>query len=132
MESKSRRSHWENVYSSKSEREVSWFQENPALSLALITESRGFHDITVLDLSAAALETAKARRGKRTGRAHWLVADATTWEPSRTYDVWHDRAASTFSPKRATAPPWPGRQPVSNYRPVPRLRSCNIGFSTTR
>jgi SAM-dependent methyltransferase len=120
MESKSRQSHWENVYASKSENEVSWFQENPAPSLALIAEigakpasaivdvgggasrlvdhliEQGFHDVTVLDLSAAALEAAKARLGDRADKAHWRVADATSWELSRTYDVWHDRAAFHF------------------------------------
>jgi SAM-dependent methyltransferase len=120
MSDASRQSHWENVYASKRENEVSWFQESPAPSLALIVEvratpdsaiidigggasrlvdhliDRGFHDVTVLDLSAAALEASKARLGERAGSAQWLVADVTTWEPSRTYDIWHDRAAFHF------------------------------------
>jgi SAM-dependent methyltransferase len=120
MENESRQSHWENVYSTKDEKEVSWFQENPAPSLALMAKiavvpssaiidigggaSRlvdhliedGFRDVTVLDLSAAALQAAKARLGERADKAHWLVADATTWQPPRTYDVWHDRAAFHF------------------------------------
>ncbi len=89
MQSESRQAHWENVYTSKRENEVSWFQESPAPSLALIEAigaapsaaiidigggasrladeliGRGFHDITVLDLSAAALDAAKARLGER-------------------------------------------------------------------
>ena len=120
MANDSRQAHWENVYTTKGENEVSWFQESPAPSLALIAEigaapssaiidigggasrlvdeliDRGFHDVTVLDLSAAALEAAKARLGNRAGLAQWLVADATTWEPPRTYDIWHDRAAFHF------------------------------------
>ena len=119
MASESRQAHWENVYTSKGENEVSWFQESPTPSLALIAAigapnsalvdigggasrlvdhliERGFHDVTVLDLSAAALEAAKARLGERAARAQWLVADATTWQPSRTYDIWHDRAAFHF------------------------------------
>ena len=120
MENESRQAHWENVYTSKGENEVSWFQESPAPSLALIAGIRvvpasaiidigggasrlvdhlieqGFLDVTVLDLSAAALEAAKARLGERASRAHWLVADATTWAPSRSYDIWHDRAAFHF------------------------------------
>jgi SAM-dependent methyltransferase len=120
MENESRQAHWENVYTSKSENEVSWFQESPGPSLALIAEigaapsaaiidigggasrlvdhliDQGFLDVTVLDLSAAALEAAKVRLGGRASRAHWLVADATTWEPPRAYDVWHDRAAFHF------------------------------------
>jgi len=120
MATESHQSHWEHVYTTKGETEVSWFQENPAPSLALIAEigtaptsaiidigggasrlvdhliEQGFCDVTVLDLSAAALDTARARLGQRAGRAHWLVADATNWQPSRTYDVWHDRAAFHF------------------------------------
>ena len=57
---------------------------------------RGFADITVLDLSAAALDSAKARLGGRANQVHWVVADATIWEPARTYDIWHDRAAFHF------------------------------------
>ena len=51
----------------------------------------------MLDLSAAALDAAKAHLGERAGRAQWLVADTKCWQPSRTYDcVWHDRAAFHF------------------------------------
>ena len=120
MEGENRQAHWEGVYTSKGEREVSWFQENPSPSLALIAGigaapaaaiidigggasrlvdhliDRGFQDVTVLDLSAAALAAAKARLGERAGLAQWLVADVTRWQPSQTYDVWHDRAAFHF------------------------------------
>jgi SAM-dependent methyltransferase len=120
MQSDSRQAHWEGVYTKKGENEVSWFQENPAPSLELIAHvgatpasaiidvgggasrlvdhlvDRGFEDVTVLDLSEAALEAAKSRLGGRAARVHWIVADATVWEPPRGYDVWHDRAAFHF------------------------------------
>jgi len=120
MERISRQAHWENVYTTKGENEVSWFQENPALSLELIEQAgaipmsaivdigggasrlvdrlieKGFADITVLDLSGAALEAAKRRLGADAGRAQWVVADATIWEPAKQYDIWHDRAAFHF------------------------------------
>ncbi len=120
MQGKSSQSHWEDVYSKKAESEVSWFQENPAPSLELIAQvgattgtaiidigggssrlvdklvQRGFEDVTVLDLSKTAIEAAKARLGGDAARAHWMVADATSWEPARTYEVWHDRAAFHF------------------------------------
>ena len=120
MSATDRQAHWENVYRTKGEAEVSWFQESPALSLDLLRlagatpqsaiidvgggasrlvdtlVSEGYEDVTVLDLSAAALAAAQARLGGKASRAHWLVADATTWEPSRTYDLWHDRAAFHF------------------------------------
>jgi len=120
MQSESRQAHWEGVYSKKDENEVSWFQENPVPSLELIAQvgatpasviidigggasrlvdnliDRGFEDVTVLDLSEAALEAAKARLGGRAAQVHWIVADATVWEPLKAYDVWHDRAAFHF------------------------------------
>lgn len=115
-----RQGHWENVYSTKSEQEVSWFQDNPEPSLDLIAiaggnrDSRiidigggasrlvdtlladGYKDITVLDLSAAGLEVAKKRLGPGAAKAAWVAADVTRWIPERTYDIWHDRAAFHF------------------------------------
>jgi SAM-dependent methyltransferase len=120
MEPETRRGHWQNVYTNKGETEVSWFQENPAPSLDLIAAvgatsssaiidigggaSRlvdklldlGFQDVTVLDLSEAALDSAKARLGSRAAQVHWVVADATIWESPKAYDCWHDRAAFHF------------------------------------
>ena len=120
MRSESRQAHWEGVYSKKGEHEVSWFQEHPEPSLDLIADvgatpasavidigggasrladhllGRGFQDVTVLDLSEAALEAAKARLGTRAGQVHWIVADVTAWDPPRAYDIWHDRAAFHF------------------------------------
>lgn len=120
MQSESRQAHWQNVYTKKGENEVSWFQENPAPSLELIAQvgatstsaiidigggaSRlvdnlvelDFENITVLDLSEAALEAAKDRLGGRAARIQWIVADATVWEPREAYDIWHDRAAFHF------------------------------------
>jgi SAM-dependent methyltransferase len=115
-----RKSHWENVYAAKRENEVSWFQENPAPSLELIDLARptfqsaivdigggasrlvdclldrGFTEVTVLDISAAALAAARARLGERAGQVQWIVADVTRWRPARTFDLWHDRAAFHF------------------------------------
>jgi len=120
MQSLDRRSHWENVYSSKAETEVSWFEESPAISLELIADAgagpdsaiidvgggasrlvaalidRGFRDVTVLDLAESALAKAKVRLGARAGAVQWIAADATAWRPSRQFDVWHDRAVFHF------------------------------------
>ena len=119
MSDVSRKAHWENVYTTKRENEVSWFQENPAPSLELIdlanptSESaimdigggasrlvdhlvaRGFNHVTVLDLSEAALAAAKARLGDNK-HVQWIVADMTKWVPAESYDIWHDRAAFHF------------------------------------
>lgn len=120
MESGSRQAHWETVYTTKGEQKVSWIQETPVTSLELLAGvgatpstriidigggasrlvdsllERGFRAITVLDLSTAALETAKARLGAQAARVRWIVADATVWEPTESYDIWHDRAAFHF------------------------------------
>ena len=120
----SRQAHWENVYTTKGETEVSWFQQSPAPSLELIVQAgatrksaiidigggasrlvdnlieQGFEDVTVLDLSGAALAAAKSRLESHLGasaeRVSWIVADATTLEPAKPYDIWHDRAAFHF------------------------------------
>jgi SAM-dependent methyltransferase len=116
----SRKSHWENVYTTKGESEVSWFQEDPAPSLELIALAglsagaaiidigggasrlvdalveRNIGPVTVLDVSAAALDAARKRLGGRAAEVQWVVADITNWEPIRTYDLWHDRAAFHF------------------------------------
>jgi len=114
-----RQAHWESVYTTKDENEVSWFQQSPTPSLDLIMMQaeptsaiidigggasrlvdhlleRGLEDVTVLDLSAAALAADKVRLGARAERVNWIVADVTSWEPARTYDIWHDRAAFHF------------------------------------
>lgn len=115
-----RQAHWENVYATKDEHVVSWFQEKPDISLDLIRATgvkttasiidigggasrlvdalldEGFKAVTVLDLSEKALATSKARLGARGAHVQWVVADITTWVPSQFYDVWHDRAALHF------------------------------------
>ncbi len=115
-----RHAHWDNVYQTKGEREVSWFQERPEISLDLIRATgvrvgasivdigggasrlvdalldAGFGAITVLDLSEKALATSRARLGARGQKVKWVAADVTAWKPSQVYDVWHDRAAFHF------------------------------------
>lgn len=118
MESKE---HWEKIYATKSATEVSWFQEHANLSLKLIRDSKvpltssiidvgggasvlvddllsiGYENLTVLDLSGAAIATAKARLGKKADRVIWLEANILEAVlPAQTYDVWHDRAVFHF------------------------------------
>ena len=115
-----RTTHWQNVYATKGETEVSWFQDNPTISRDMIRAANpdpgaaiidigggasrlvdallqhGYRDIAVLDLSANALDATKKRIGAAASTVDWIVADATTWQPAKTYDVWHDRAAFHF------------------------------------
>ncbi len=118
--SEDRHAHWEQVYTAKAEGEVSWFEESPAVSLGRIEScgagpadavidigggasrlvdaltGEGFNDVTVLDLSGTALAKAKARLGAKASRAGWIAADVTRWQPSRSFRIWHDRAAFHF------------------------------------
>jgi len=120
MTDANRKAHWETVYTTKGENEVSWFQESPEASLELIDLAhptpastivdigggasrlvdsliaRGLNHVTVLDLSEAALEAAKARLGERASGVQWVVADVTKWYPTQICDIWHDRAAFHF------------------------------------
>jgi hypothetical protein len=50
MESESRQAHWQNVYTKKGENEVSWFQENPTLSLELISQVGATPASTIIDI----------------------------------------------------------------------------------
>lgn len=112
--------HWQNIYTTKQPHEVSWTQAIPQTSLDYIHslklpkslsvidigggESRladclfeeGYTNISVLDISAKALERAKQRLGDDAQKMKWIVSDITQFNPSESYDVWHDRAAFHF------------------------------------
>lgn len=113
--------HWEKVYSTKAPDGVSWFQPHAAMSMRLIHDSglskdtaiidvgggastlvddlldAGYSNITVLDLSGAALETSRRRLGARGDGVRWMEADIThaEFEP-HSLDLWHDRAVFHF------------------------------------
>jgi hypothetical protein len=114
-----RTAHWESVYGLNEVDGVSWYQQEPVMSLKLIDilgvdkdaglidvgggasvlvdfmRSRGFTDLTVLDISNSALRASRERGG---ANAHvtWLAQNLLTWEPTRPYDLWHDRAVFHF------------------------------------
>ncbi|WP_091391037.1 class I SAM-dependent methyltransferase [Microbulbifer marinus] len=115
------KNHWEKVYSSKSEDEVSWFQEHAEVSVRLIEQTgasksaniidvgggasklvddlldRGYDNLTVLDLSAEALAKARRRLGAKADKVRWLEANILEIDlPNQAYDVWHDRAVFHF------------------------------------
>lgn len=115
-----RQQHWEHIYQTKSPEEVSWTQAEPRMSLELIRraalrkdapivdigggDSRlvdfllqdGYTNISVLDISGAALERAKARLGAAASQVHWIQSDVLEWIPEQKYALWHDRAAFHF------------------------------------
>jgi 2-polyprenyl-3-methyl-5-hydroxy-6-metoxy-1,4-benzoquinol methylase len=121
--SMSAREHWQHVYDTKGATEVSWHAVHLTDSLRLIEEfssvdariidvgggastlvddllDRGYRDLTVLDISDAALATARARLGDRSSPVRWIVADVTQTALDRNrYDLWHDRAVLHFLTK---------------------------------
>lgn len=111
--------HWDTVYRSRRPEQVSWYQGHPVTSLRLLVEvaqpsaavvdvgagastladellDRGFTDVTLLDVSAAALDVTRARLVGRRPTVEVVIADLLAWQPERAYDVWHDRAVFHF------------------------------------
>ncbi len=112
--------HWENVWTTKKSNEVSWYQEYPQTSINLILPTNpskdakiidvgggdsnlaetlldlGFNNITVLDISANALERAKKRLGNKSSMVTWIESDILELENDNRYDIWHDRALLHF------------------------------------
>jgi SAM-dependent methyltransferase len=112
--------HWENIYTTKQPNEVSWTEEVPTISLEFIHKfnvaktasiidigggdsklvdyliAEGFSNISVLDISEAAITRAKQRIGINAVKVNWIVSDILDFHPNKKYDVWHDRAAFHF------------------------------------
>lgn len=116
-----RRSEWESVYLGRREAQTSWYRPHLDESLRLIGTldlakdaalldagggratladdllERGFSDISVLDISSAALDEARARLGARGAQVHWIAGDIREVElPAARYALWHDRALFHF------------------------------------
>jgi len=111
--------HWDSVFETKGSDEVSWFQAEPATSLRLLERwaspegsvidigagastlvdcllKAGWEDVTLLDVSGAALTKVRDRLGGRADGVTFVAADVRSWQPDRTYDAWHDRAVFHF------------------------------------
>jgi SAM-dependent methyltransferase len=123
MESRLR--HWDAVYENKAATEVSWYEPHALESLESIRRAgvgfadpiidvgggasvlvedllaAGYRDLTVLDVSGAALGKLRARLGARASEVALLQRDVTAFEPERTYALWHDRAVFHFLTDRA-------------------------------
>lgn len=116
----SNKKHWETVFETKTPEQVSWTQEVPQTSLTFIRSFNlnkdasiidigggdsnlvdsllleGYKNITVLDISKKALERAKKRLGEKAKEVTWIVSDINDFNPTISYDVWHDRASFHF------------------------------------
>ena len=117
----SSKAHWEAVYADRSPSTLSWYQPRAELSMQLIAKAAitpagriidvgggasvlagdlldaGYRDVTVLDISAAALAGARARLGERASEVTWVEADVIDAPlPVGRFDLWHDRAVFHF------------------------------------
>src|SRR5581483_7313814 len=114
------KAHWENVYNTKNEQQVSWYQPDAAstvqmlelLQLPLTANiidigggdshfvdallDKGYKNIWVLDISTTAIEKAKTRLGSKAAHVHWVVSDVLDFTPPVYFDLWFDRAAFHF------------------------------------
>lgn len=112
--------HWDTVYKTKNPNQVSWTQDFPKTSLDFIASfgvsksakiidvgggdsklvdyllDAGFENITVLDISAVALEKTKKRLGEKAQKINWVVGDVTEFQTDTIFDIWHDRATFHF------------------------------------
>jgi trans-aconitate methyltransferase len=115
-----RKQHWETVYTTRGERDVSWFEELPAVSLRMLEAAgltqqtciidvgggdsrlvdtlaaRGLDCVAVLDVSGAALRRAQTRLGAASVPLTWIEADVTADWALKPMDIWHDRAVFHF------------------------------------
>jgi SAM-dependent methyltransferase len=113
------RAHWDDRYSTIGADEVSWYESEPATSLAFFERlgirpsdsvidvgggasrlvdhllAAGHSDVAVLDISRVALDEGRARIGDPP-QVSWIEADLLSWEPTRRWEVWHDRAVLHF------------------------------------
>jgi len=116
----SQKAHWNDVYTNKTPDQVSWTQAVPRTSLDFIHGfqlsknasiidigggdsklvdfllKEGFVNITVLDISAAAIQKAQARLGAKSELVKWVVSDITEFKTNDHFDLWHDRATFHF------------------------------------
>jgi SAM-dependent methyltransferase len=119
MAATARQDHWDGIYEQRGESGVSWFQEVPRRSLALIRRyspppahvvdvgggasrlvdgllSAGYREVTIVDVSPVALALARQRLGDAAETVSWVEADVTTDPPLPETDLWHDRAVFHF------------------------------------
>ena len=115
------KTHWEHIYETKAPTQVSWYQEHAQFSLQYIRNTgiqktdaiidvgggastlvddliaEGYQHISILDVSAGALQLARQRLGTHAVSVNWIEADITQADlPEQAYDLWHDRAVFHF------------------------------------
>ena len=130
---------WENVYETRTAEQISWTQDIPKTSLdffhsfhfpkesAIIDVGQsklvdyllkeGYQNITVLDISAKALEKSKSRLGERANLIKWVISDILDFVPDQSFDFWHDRATFHFLTRQVEIKQYPSiaRKSIQGY-----------------
>lgn len=115
-----KKQHWEKVFATKQENEVSWFQPKPETSINFFIGNQipkdakiidigggdsylidnliemGYQNLFLLDISENAIERIKNRLGAKAEKVTFIVSDIVDFQPEVTFDVWHDRASFHF------------------------------------
>lgn len=115
-----KKEHWENVFATKQEKEVSWYQQKPETSINFFIENNipkdariidvgggdsylidnllemGYTNLSLLDISSKAIERIKNRLGAKAEQVTFIVSDVLDFKPETAFDVWHDRASFHF------------------------------------
>jgi SAM-dependent methyltransferase len=116
----SKKEHWENVFSTKGEKEVSWYQYYPQTSVDFIEElklskeskiidvgggdsylidallEKGYSNLYLLDISAKAIERIQKRLGEKSKKVTFIDSDVLDFKNDVTFELWHDRASFHF------------------------------------
>tara|TARA_B100001115_G_scaffold142945_1_gene110731 strand:- start:1620 stop:2243 length:624 start_codon:yes stop_codon:yes gene_type:complete len=114
-----RQKHWNKIYQEKNPNQFSWTEQVPQISLEWIGKSdlpksaaiidvgggesklidfllkEDYTNLTVLDISEAAIHKTKERLGKMAEKVNFITTDILQFKPSA-YDLWHDRATFHF------------------------------------
>ena len=117
---RNKKDHWEKVFATKQENEVSWYQQRPETSINFFYKHQiakdakiidigggdsylidhlldlGYTNLSLLDISANAIERIKKRLGEKSSTVTFIVSDILDFKPETTFDVWHDRASFHF------------------------------------
>ncbi len=113
--------HWERVYTTKATDAVSWFQESATQSIDFINKSKvplsasiidigggasilidnlvakSYSNLSVLDLSGAALLASQNRLKEASKNIKWIEGNILDVDFERhSFDLWHDRAVFHF------------------------------------
>ena len=139
----SKKEHWQNVFATKQETEVSWYQSKPQTSINFFIESAipkdakvidigggdsylidnllelGYTNLFLLDISENAINRIKNRLGAKAEKVTFIVSDILDFQPETTFDIWHDRASFHFLTTE---------KDIDNYQKLVSNSLANNGF----